>query len=107
MPASLRVSTGSSSHHNFFESRRNSLRNLFQTLGFDPTSKTTHRHHRGEMIRSSHSRGIFPSLPRDYVRRRRAVRRISNIIIVVLLSIAVAYAIVHVSGPTGFSAPHR
>jgi len=59
------------------------------------------------MWRSSHSRGIFPSLPHDYIRRRRAVRRISNVVIVVLLSVAVAYAIVHISGPAPFSAPHH
>ena len=58
-------------------------------------------------MRSSHSWGIFPSLPRDYVRRRRAVRRISNVVLVILLSAALAYAIVHVSGPGGFTAPHH
>ncbi len=58
------------------------------------------------MSRPSQSRGILPSLPRDYLRRRRIVRRISNIVLVVLLSGALAYAIVHVSGPGAFSAPH-
>ncbi len=58
------------------------------------------------MSHSSHSHGIFPSMPRDYIRRRRIVRRISNIVLVVLLSGALAYAIVHVSGPSAFSAPH-
>jgi len=59
------------------------------------------------MTHSSHSSGIFPSLPRDYIRRRRAVRRISNVVIVILLSAAIAYVIVHVSGPSAFPAPHR
>jgi hypothetical protein len=59
------------------------------------------------MPHPSHSWGIFPALPRDYIRRRRAVRRISNIVIVVLLSTAAAYAIVHFSGPAAFSAPHN
>lgn len=58
------------------------------------------------MSHASHSRGIFPSMPRDYLRRRRIVRRISNIVLVVLLSCALAYAIVHVSGPGAFPAPH-
>lgn len=107
MPASLRVSTGSSSPHNFLDSVRNSLRNLFQIFGFEPTSSSVHKHHRKHMLRPYHSWGIFPSLPRDYIRRRRAVRRISNVIIVILLSAAVAYAIVHVSGPAPFAAPHR
>jgi len=107
MPASLRVSTGSSSSHNFLEFVRNSLRNLFQILGFEPTAKATQRQHRNHMLRTSRSWGIFPALPRDYIRRRRAVRRISNVIIVILLSVAVAYAIVHVSGPGAFPAPHH
>jgi len=59
------------------------------------------------MAHSSHSRGIFPSLPRDYMRRRRAIRRISNIVLIVLLSAAISYVIVHVSGPSAFPAPHR
>jgi predicted PurR-regulated permease PerM len=46
-------------------------------------------------------------MPRDYIRRRRAIRRISNVVIVVLLSAAVAYAIVHISGPSAFPGPHR
>jgi hypothetical protein len=107
MPASLRVSTGSSPPHNFLDSLRNSLRNLFQLLGFEPASNTAHRLHRKHMLRPHHSWGIFPVLPRDYIRRRRVVRRISNIVIVILLSLAVAYAIVHVSGPAPFAAPHH
>ncbi|HLZ14129.1 MAG TPA: hypothetical protein VKP58_16225 [Candidatus Acidoferrum sp.] len=59
------------------------------------------------MPNSSHSWGILPSLPRDYIRRRRAIRRISNIVLVILLSAALAYVIVHVSGPGAFPAPHR
>jgi hypothetical protein len=58
------------------------------------------------MLRSSHW-GIFPALPRDYIRRRRVLRRISNVVLVVLLSAAVAYGIVHISGPAPFSVPHR
>jgi hypothetical protein len=60
-------------------------------------------------MRTSYSRGsFFPSLPRDYIRRRKVVRRISNIVLVVLLSVAVAYFIVHVSGGAeAFSIPHR
>jgi len=50
---------------------------------------------------------MFPAFPRDYIRRRRVMRRISNVVIVALLSAAVAYVIVHFSGPAAFSAPHR
>src|SRR5262249_19217554 len=107
MPASARVSRNSPSPHNSFSPIRVALRNLFELLGFEPSSETGHHHHRRHTMRSSRSWGVFPSLPRDYVRRRRITRRISNVVIVVLLSIAVAYAIVHVSGPGAFSAPHH
>jgi len=107
MPASARVPADSPSHHSFLWSIRMALRNLFQILGFETASETGHRHHRRHTIRSSYSWGIFPTLPRDYVRRRRVIRRISNVVLVVLLSAALAYAIVHASGSGGFTAPHH
>ena len=107
MPETLRVSTDSPASSGFLSVVRQIIRNLFETAGFEPASKPLHSHHRKTMLRSSHSWGIFPTLPRDYIRRRRIMRRISNVIIVVLLSVAVAYAIVHISGPAPFSAPHR
>jgi hypothetical protein len=106
MPETFRASAHSHSHSSFLSTVRHVIRNLFETAGFEPAS-ASHRHQRKTMLRSSHSRGIFPSLPRDYIRRRRVVRRISNVVIVVLLSVAVAYAIVHISGPAPFSAPHH
>ena len=107
MPEILPVSTDSPSHSSFSLFVRQIARNLFGTVGFAPTSRSSHGQYRKPMLRSSHSSGIFPSLPRDYIRRRRAIRRISNIVIVVLLSVAVAYAIVHISGPAPFSAPRH
>src|SRR5437879_11956308 len=46
----------------------------------------------------------FPFLPKDYVRRRRAVRRITNIFMIVTLSATSAYFITRTSGDTGFPA---
>ncbi|MBS1864413.1 MAG: hypothetical protein JSS69_00705 [Acidobacteria bacterium] len=103
MSATARVSA-SPSPRGFF---RAAIGNLFQLLGFEASSKTPKGHDRNQVVRSSHSWGIFPAMPRDYIRRRRAIRRISNVIIVVLLSLVVAYAIVHMSGPAAFSAPHH
>jgi len=57
------------------------------------------------MSRLSHSWGIFPAFPRDYIRRRRVMRRISNVVIVVLLTHCIAYAIVHFSGQRPFPHP--
>jgi hypothetical protein len=86
---------------------RHAVRGFFERLGLEVASVSDASRSRKRMPHHSHSWSIFPALPRDYIRRRRATRRISNIIIVVLLSAAVAYAIVHVSGPAAFSVPHR
>lgn len=104
MRANVHVSTDSPPQ-GLLSSLRLSARNLFQVLGFEQASELARGRYRKPMLRSAHSWGILPSLPRDYIRRRRVVRRISNIAIVVLLSAAVAYAIVHISGPAPFSAP--
>jgi len=82
-------------------------RNFFRRLGFEVGSHAISSRSGTRMLHSSHSRGFLPSIPRDYIRRRRVIRRISNIVLVVLLSAAVAYAIVHVSGPGAFPAPHH
>ena len=106
MPVTARVPADSPSQ-SWLWPVRILLRNLFQLLGFETASNSrVHRSHK-LMAHSSHSRGIFPSLPRDYMRRRRAIRRISNIVLVVLLSAAIAYVIVHISGPGAFPAPGR
>ncbi len=52
----------------------------------------------------AHARRLFPSLPRDYIRRRRAVRRITNVLMIALFSMAAAYVITRSSGGTGFPA---
>jgi predicted dienelactone hydrolase len=49
-------------------------------------------------------RRLFPSLPRDYIRRRRAVRRITNVVLIAALSLAAAYFITRSTGGTGFPA---
>jgi len=86
---------------------RYAVRNFFERLGFEPLPASESSRSRKHMSRPSHSWGIFPALPRDYIHRRRVVRRISNVVMVVLLSAAVAYVIVHFSGPAAFSAPHH
>jgi predicted dienelactone hydrolase len=57
------------------------------------------------MSSTPHSRKLFPTLPRDYIHRRRAVRRISNVVIFALLSVTAAYLITRQSGGTGFHPP--
>ena len=108
MSTTLGVSPSHSrSSKTVFSSIRLVVRNFFELLGFEPPPALDSSRPRKRMPHSSHSRGIFPALPRDYIRRRRVLRRISSVIVVVLLSTAVAYAIVHFSGPGPFPAPHR
>jgi len=56
------------------------------------------------MTPMAHARRLFPSLPRDYFRRRRAVRRITNVFLIAVLSLVAAYFITRPTGGTGFRA---
>ena len=49
-------------------------------------------------------RRLFALLPRDYVRRRRAVRRITNVFLIATLSLIAAYFIARPTGGSGFPA---
>jgi predicted dienelactone hydrolase len=53
----------------------------------------------------AHLRRLLPRLPHDYVRRRRAVRRLTNIILIVVASVATAYFITSPTGGRGFTPP--
>jgi predicted dienelactone hydrolase len=55
----------------------------------------------------AHARRFFPTLPRDYVRRRRAVRRITNVSLIAVLSLATAYVITRPTGGAGFPARNQ
>src|SRR5580692_12887910 len=57
------------------------------------------------MSATTHHHRIFPSLPRDYIRRRRMRRRISNAIVIPLLSGVAAYFITRQTGGSGFTLP--
>ena len=61
--------------------------------------------------RSNHSRSLFgyrwPGIPRDYLARRRYFRKISSIVMILLLSVIVAGFIIYTSNPGGFSSTGR
>lgn len=59
------------------------------------------------MLSSLIHRRFFLFFPRDYVHRRRAVRRMSTVLLVLFLSVAASYVILHFSGPGAFTPPHR
>ena len=48
-------------------------------------------------------RSYLPSLPREHYRRRRAIRMISNVVIIAIFSVAAAMVITHQSGGKAFS----
>src|SRR5882672_12262884 len=52
----------------------------------------------------AHFRRLLPSLPHDYIRRRRAIRRITNVVLIAALSLTAAYFIAGPTGGTGFPA---
>lgn len=54
---------------------------------------------------AANGRRFFPSLPRDYLRRRRAVRRITNTFLISVLSLGTAYVVTRQDGGTGFQPP--
>jgi len=61
--------------------------------------------------KAHHSRFFFgyrlPAVPRDYLLRRRMFRKISGIVVVILLSLLVAGVIIYSSNPSGFTPPGR
>jgi len=46
---------------------------------------------------------LLPTIPRHYLARRRLFRRISDVLMIVLLSLVIAGIIVYTSDPTSFS----
>src|SRR5260370_25902048 len=56
------------------------------------------------MSHLANSRRLYPLLPRDYIRRRRAIRRITNVVLIAVFSLASAYFITRPTGGTGFRA---
>jgi len=59
----------------------------------------------GARVRSSrgHHFRFFPMHRRDYLERRRLFRHISNVLMIVVLSLVIAGFIVYTSDPTSFS----
>jgi predicted dienelactone hydrolase len=78
--------------------------NFLLRLGFTHSISRSHPAHHSEMSSTPHKHRTFPSMPRDYIRRRRLTRRLSNLIFIPLLSIVAAYVITR-QPSGGFSAP--
>lgn len=88
-----------------FSALRQWASNFLHDAGFRQPSKRTHANQAHEMPATAHHRRTFLSLPRDHIRRRRLRRRISNAILIPLLSGVAAYVITRPTGGAGFTLP--
>jgi predicted dienelactone hydrolase len=52
---------------------------------------------------TTNSRGLFPSLPREHFRRKRAIRKIGNASFILIFSMVVAYVITRPVGGRGYT----
>ncbi len=89
----------------FLPSPRQWISNLLREAGFGQASARTDGNQTHQMSATARRHRTFPSLPRDYIRRRRLRRRISNAILIPLLSGVAAYFIARPTGGSGFFLP--
>jgi hypothetical protein len=79
-------------------------RNILIRAGFVTAPKENPSKFRRDMSQLANSRRLYPLLPRDYIRRRRAVRLISNAVLIAVFSVISAYFITRSTGGKGFPA---
>jgi predicted dienelactone hydrolase len=89
----------------FLAELRHRVSNFLRRAGLTPRSAQTHAHHGQAMSGTARHHRTFPSLPRDYIQRRRLRRRISNAILIPLLSGVAAYFITRQTDGSGYSLP--
>lgn len=99
LPAAHRTS-----RQGFFPALRQVLSNILFEMGFTQSSVRTRANQAHGMSATAHHHRTF-SLPRDYIRRRQVRRRISNAILIPLLSAIAAYFITRPTGGSGFTLP--
>jgi hypothetical protein len=58
---------------------------------------------RGRIPHSHSSFHVLPTIPRDYLARRKLFTNISNVLMIVLFSVLIAAIIIYTSDPTSFS----
>ena len=83
---------------------RDQPRNFLIRTGFVTRPAENSSKLKRAMFLLAHVRRLLPPLPRDYIRRRRAVRRITNVLLIATLSLISAYFITRPIGGTGFPA---
>ena len=104
MLGSSRV-TRRTSRPRFLRALRQMTGNFFSGAGLMEMSTQNQEDRYDSMSFMTRSHRFFPSLPHDRILRRRVLRRISNLVLIPLLSAIAAYAIVHQSAAPAFSPP--
>jgi predicted dienelactone hydrolase len=89
----------------YFLALRQWASNFLHVVGFRQASTRTHANQTHEMSATAHHHRSLLSFPRDHMRRRRLRRRISNAILIPLLSGLAAYVITRPTGGAGFTLP--
>ena len=84
---------------------RKLLSNLHFGAGLTPSSVRIHATHAQGTYTTAPRHRTFPAFHRDYIHRRRLRRRITNVILIPLLSGVAAYFITRPTGGTGFTLP--
>ena len=93
----------SSTRHKKNPSLRNRLHNFLVREGFMHWSADTPATSANSMPSASHTRKPTFSIPRDYLRRRRLTRNITNVSLITVLSLSAAFVITRQTGGTAFS----
>jgi predicted dienelactone hydrolase len=88
-----------------FSALRQWTSNFLHNAGFRQASTGTHANQAQKMPTSAYRHRTFLSFPRDHMGRRRLRRRISNAILIPLLSALAAYVITRPTGGRGFTLP--
>ena len=89
----------------FLAGFRRLLSNFFLASGLSGTSVRMQSHQVPGMSTNPPRRRTLFSVPRDFVHRRRFRRRLTNLILIPLLSLLAAYVITRPTGGSGFTLP--
>lgn len=88
-----------------FSSFWQSLSNFVGSTGFGTSKARNHRHNGDGMPPTARHQRSFLSLRCDFAHRRKYRRRLTNVILVPVLSLLVAYVITRPTGGAGFNLP--
>jgi len=92
-------------HSSLLSQFQHTLSNFFFAGGLRASSLRTHASQTQAMPTAPPRHWTFFSMPRDHIHRRRFRRRVTNLVLIPLLSAFAAYVITRPTGGTGFTLP--